>query len=77
VFTTQTGKPVAPDRMTRLFAKLVAASGLPPVTLHCPVSLKMRQVDGSLALLAASCRVGGFSMLLEPAGLLTRRMIRR
>jgi integrase len=34
VFTTGTGKPVAPDRMTRLFAKLVAASGLPPVTLH-------------------------------------------
>jgi integrase len=34
VFTTRTGKPVAPDRMTRLFAKLVAASGLPPVTLH-------------------------------------------
>ena len=34
MFTTATGKPVAPDRMTRLFAKLVAASGLPPVTLH-------------------------------------------
>jgi integrase len=34
VFTSRTGKPVAPDRMTRLFAKLVAASGLPPVTLH-------------------------------------------
>jgi integrase len=34
VFVTRTGKPVAPDRMTRLFAKLVAASGLPPVTLH-------------------------------------------
>jgi integrase len=34
VFTTRTGKPVAPDRMTRLFAKLVAESGLPPVTLH-------------------------------------------
>ena len=34
VFTTPAGKPVAPDRMTRLFAKLVAASGLPPVTLH-------------------------------------------
>jgi len=34
VFTNRTGKPVAPDRMTRLFAKLVAASGLPPVTLH-------------------------------------------
>jgi integrase len=34
VFTTKTGKPFGPDRMTRLFAKLVAASGLPPVTLH-------------------------------------------
>jgi integrase len=34
VFTTQAGKPVGPDRMTRLFRKLVAASGLPPVTLH-------------------------------------------
>ena len=34
VFTTRAGKPVGPDRMTRLFAKLVAASGLPPVTLH-------------------------------------------
>jgi integrase len=34
VFTTRAGKPFGPDRMTRLFAKLVAASGLPPVTLH-------------------------------------------
>ena len=34
VFTNRTGKPAAPDRMTRVFAKLVAASGLPPVTLH-------------------------------------------
>ena len=34
VFTAHAGKPVAPDRMTRLFSKLVAASGLPPVTLH-------------------------------------------
>jgi integrase len=34
VFTTKTGKPFRPDRMTGLFAKLVAASGLPPVTLH-------------------------------------------
>jgi integrase len=33
-FTTVTGTPFRPDRMTRLFAKLVAASGLPPVTLH-------------------------------------------
>lgn len=34
VFTTPAGKPVAPDRLTRLFRRLVAASGLPPVTLH-------------------------------------------
>jgi integrase len=34
VFTTRAGKPVGPDRMTRLFRKLVAACGLPPVTLH-------------------------------------------
>lgn len=34
VFTTRTGKPVAPDLMTRLFRTLVAGSGLPPVTLH-------------------------------------------
>jgi integrase len=34
VFTTRAGKPVGPDRLTRLFRKLVAASGLPPVTLH-------------------------------------------
>jgi integrase len=33
-FTTVTGTPFRPDRMTRPFAKLVAASGLPPVTLH-------------------------------------------
>jgi integrase len=34
VFTTVTGTAFRPDRMTRLSAKLVAASGLPPVTLH-------------------------------------------
>lgn len=34
VFTTPVGRPVSPDRMTRLFRKLVADSGLPPVTLH-------------------------------------------
>ena len=32
--TTVTGTPFRPDRMTRLLAKLVAASGLPPVTRH-------------------------------------------
>jgi integrase len=34
VFTTSAGKPVGPDRLTRLFRRLVAGSGLPPVTLH-------------------------------------------
>ena len=34
VFTTRTGRPFGPDRLTRLFRVLVAASGLPPVTLH-------------------------------------------
>jgi integrase len=34
VFTTRAGRPLGPDRMTRLFRRLVAASGLPPVTLH-------------------------------------------
>ncbi len=34
VFTTRMGKPVGPDRLTRLFRRLVTESGLPPVTLH-------------------------------------------
>jgi integrase len=34
VFATKTGRPFGPDRMTRLLRGLVAASGLPPVTLH-------------------------------------------
>jgi integrase len=34
VFTTLTGRPVRPDWLTRLFRKLVTASGLPPVTLY-------------------------------------------
>jgi len=34
VFTTRTGRPVGPDRLTRMFRQLVAGSGLPPVTLH-------------------------------------------
>jgi integrase len=34
VFTTKTGEPFGPDRMTRLFRTLVDGSGLPPVTLH-------------------------------------------
>jgi integrase len=34
VFTSRAGKPVGPDRLTRLFRRLVTESGLPPVTLH-------------------------------------------
>jgi integrase len=34
VFTTGTGRPFGPDRMTRVFRALAAGSGLPPVTLH-------------------------------------------
>ena len=34
VFTTRTGKPIGPDWLTRMFRRLVAESGLPPVTLH-------------------------------------------
>jgi integrase len=49
VFTTKTGKPVGPDRMTRLFGKLVASSGLPPVTLH-----GLRHGAATLALAAGS-----------------------
>ncbi len=32
--TTERLAPVAPDRLTRIFRRLVTASGLPPVTLH-------------------------------------------
>ena len=34
VFTTLTGRPLGPDRLTRLFRRLVIASGLPPGTLR-------------------------------------------
>ena len=34
VFTYPDGRPVAPDTLTRLFAKLVTQSGLPPIRLH-------------------------------------------
>jgi integrase len=34
VFTFPDGRPLSPDRLTRLFAKLVRAAGLPPVTIH-------------------------------------------
>jgi integrase len=49
VFTTLTGKPVGPDRLTRLFRKLIAASGLPPVTLH-----GLRHAAATLALAAGT-----------------------
>ena len=34
MFTTRSGGPVGPDRITRQFRALVADSGMPPVTLH-------------------------------------------
>jgi integrase len=34
VFTTPDGAPLRPDGLTHLFRRLVAGSGLPPVTLH-------------------------------------------
>ncbi|HEV2633817.1 MAG TPA: tyrosine-type recombinase/integrase [Actinocrinis sp.] len=34
VFTYSDGRPLAPDALTRLFAKLVTRSGLPPIRLH-------------------------------------------
>ena len=34
VFTNLNGDPMAPDRLTRLFRKLAAEAGLPPVRLH-------------------------------------------
>ena len=34
VFTFGDGRPLSPDRLTRIFAALVRSSGLPPVTLH-------------------------------------------
>ena len=34
VFTNLNGDPMAPDRLTRMFRKLAAQAGLPPVRLH-------------------------------------------
>jgi len=34
VFTNLNGGPMAPDRLTRTFKKLVDEAGLPPVRLH-------------------------------------------
>ena len=48
VFTARTGKPIGPDSLSRLFRRLVAASGLPPVTLH-----GLRRGAATLASLAA------------------------
>ena len=34
MFTNLNGDPMAPDRLTRIFKKLAAQAGLPPVRLH-------------------------------------------
>lgn len=34
IFTFPDGRPLSPDRLTRIFAALVRSSGLPPVTIH-------------------------------------------
>jgi integrase len=47
VFTYPDGRAVAPDALTRLFAKLVKLSGLPPIRLH-----DLRHGAASLALSA-------------------------
>jgi integrase len=49
VFTYPNGRPVAPDSLTRLFAKLVTCSGLPPIRLH-----DLRHGAASLALSAGA-----------------------
>jgi hypothetical protein len=36
VFTCLNGDPMAPDRLTRTFKKLVALAGLPRIRLHDP-----------------------------------------
>jgi integrase len=47
VFTCLNGDPMAPDRLTRIFKKLVGLVGLPPVRLH-----DLRHGAASLALSA-------------------------
>lgn len=47
VFTGLNGDPMAPDRLTRTFKKLVALAGLPPIRLH-----DLRHGAASLALSA-------------------------
>nr|WP_228561086.1 tyrosine-type recombinase/integrase [Catenulispora pinisilvae] len=49
VFTTTTGAPLTPDRLTRVFLKLLDVSGLPPVRLH-----DLRHGAASLALQAGA-----------------------
>jgi integrase len=49
VFTATTGTPLTPDRLTRVFLKLLDASGLPPVRLH-----DLRHGAASLALQAGA-----------------------
>jgi integrase len=49
VFTYTDGRPIAPDRLTRLFAKLVESSALPPIRLH-----DLRHGAASLALSAGT-----------------------
>ncbi|GAA2021146.1 tyrosine-type recombinase/integrase [Catenulispora yoronensis] len=49
VFTNIHGDPLAPDRLTRVFIKLVADTGLPPVRLH-----DLRHGAASLALQAGA-----------------------
>ena len=34
MFTFPDGRPLSPDRLTRIVAALVGKSGLPPITLH-------------------------------------------
>jgi integrase len=47
VFTCLNGDPMAPDRLTRIFKKLAALAGLPPIRLH-----DLRHGAASLALSA-------------------------
>ena len=49
VFTTTAGTPLTPDRLTRVFLKLLDGSGLPPVRLH-----DLRHGAASLALQAGA-----------------------
>ena len=46
VFTTKTGKPFRPDRMTRLFRALVDGSGLPPGHLARAAARRRRPRPG-------------------------------